>query len=571
MKENWVVLPQNDELAQSLAQSLKVHQIVAQLLVNRTITTPEEGLNFLDPKLKNLHDPFLFHDMGKCVDRILVACKDNQKVVFYGDYDVDGITGSALLSSLFSEIGIQNDCYIPHRINEGYGLSKEGITRCHQMGAKLIITVDCGIHAFEEIAFAKSLGMDVIVTDHHEPAETIPECIGVINQKVNDSGYPFRDLAGVGVAFKLAHGILKKGREDNLPWAFSIDLKTYLDYVPLGTVADIVPLIDENRILAKNGFMQLDKSKRPGIQALKSKVGISEGISSFDVAFKLAPRLNATGRIGDAYDSLLLMKTDNPSEAEYLANNLEYNNRARQRIEEETFKEALSEVEKTLDSEKERVLVVHKDNWPIGVIGIVASKLSRKFYRPVFVISSDDEGCKGSGRSIEGFDLSVALKKCSDILDSFGGHAFAAGIVLTKENISTFKMRMNLQADEVLTEKHLAKKVVIDSRLSLRDVTESLLSQINLLQPYGQNNPEPLFIIKGVQCDSVPVLIKEKHVKFLARNGGSFLEVIGFNMADRFAEIKKDLIFDIVTQLSVNTYKGRRTLQLMLKDFELVR
>ncbi|MFC1643557.1 single-stranded-DNA-specific exonuclease RecJ [Chlamydiota bacterium] len=570
MKENWFVLPKNEMLSNSLANALSIHPVIAQLLVNRGITTVDEARTFIDPKLKNLNDPFLFNDMEKCVSRVLEAHKRKEKVAFYGDYDVDGITSSALLSLLFTEIGIENECYIPHRISEGYGLSKEGIDYCSESGAKLIITVDCGIHAFEEIKYAKELGLNVIVTDHHEPSEDVPECLGIINPKIKNSGYPFRDLAGVGVAFKLAHGLIKKAREYDCEWAFNIDLKKYLDFVALGTIADIVPLKGENRVLAKNGFIQICKSNRPGIKSLKNKTGIGDTITSFDIAFRIAPRINATGRIGDAKDSLLILKTDDYSKADFLANNLDSNNKERQKIEEKVYKEALAEVDEKINLEEDKVIVIEKDNWPVGVVGIVSSKITKLFYRPSFVISMDEDGCKGSGRSIDGFDLSRALEDCADILDGFGGHKCAAGITLKKENVDEFRLRINQIASKELKQEDLVKKNTVDAMLSLADINEEIVSQLELLQPFGQDNPSPVFISKKMVCDSNPIILKEKHVKFYIKGPKGSIEAIYFNIGERINDIEKGMMINLVYQLSFNHFNGRTSIQLNIKDFEKV-
>ncbi|MFC1668001.1 single-stranded-DNA-specific exonuclease RecJ [Chlamydiota bacterium] len=570
MKKNWQLLPQNESLAQSLAYELDLHPAIAQVLINRNIITIDEIKSFLNPKLGNLHDPFLFCDMSKCVLRILQAAKSNEKVFLYGDYDVDGVTGSALLSDLFSKIGIEHECYIPHRILEGYGLSNEGIEQCYSLGCSLLITVDCGIRGHHEIEYAHKLGIEVIITDHHEPDTVLPACFGIINPKVIACGYPFKDLAGVSVAFKLAHGLIKEGRNNHCNWAYDIDLKEYLDLVVLGTIADIVPLYGENRILAKNGFLKLSETKRPGLEALKRKVGIADTVTTFDVAFKLAPRLNAAGRVGDAKESLNIIQTTDFSEAEFLANNLDLSNKERQQLEEKTYKEALLLLENQFELDDVLVLVLAKEGWPVGVLGIVASRLVRQFHRPVFVLSIKKAVAKGSGRSIEGFDLSVVLPQCEDMLENYGGHAYAAGVTTDENNIDAFREKINAIAFSLLSQEQLVKKILIDSVLKKTDITESLISQIEKLHPFGQDNPEPLFISNNVYCDSFPMILKEKHVKFTVYNENTSFDVIGFNMADRAHEFGKGNYMNIIYQLSFNEFRGRKSMQLRLKDFEVV-
>ncbi|MDP8218679.1 MAG: single-stranded-DNA-specific exonuclease RecJ [Candidatus Theseobacter exili] len=451
---------------------------IAILLAGRGINTVTEAESFISGKLGDLNDPFLFKEMRKAVERIFFAKERNEKILIHGDYDVDGITSAVLLGRVLNDMGLYCEYYIPHRVEEGYGLSSTAVQRCSHEGFSLLVSVDCGVTAEDVIIEATSRGIDVIITDHHEPGEKIPNCIAVIDPKISDCGYPFRELSGVGVSFKLAHALVKEGRNKSEQWAVDLDLREHLDLVALGTIADMVPLKGENRILARSGLEKLNNSSKPGVNALKQKSGVKGTVDSIDVAFRLAPRINAAGRIGDAYEALRLLMENDYIQAEQLARKLDEHNKKRQEVESRVLEEALDQIERSGGVDVDPfVIVVYGATWPLGVLGIVSSRLTRKFNRPSLVISGRGNICRGSARSIESFHLCKALKECSDLLLQYGGHAAAAGFELVKENISAFSERINIVAKKCLSDEDLVSYLDIDAELLNENISIDFISR----------------------------------------------------------------------------------------------
>ena len=568
-QKRWLIKAVHDG-HQPLAQALGVLPETAQILIQRGVSSIPQAEAFIRGKLKDLRDPFLFNDMAKAVQRIMTAYERHEKILVHGDYDVDGITGTSLLAHFFSRSGLEVQPYIPHRVSEGYGVSLEAIAMAAREGYSLIITVDCGSSAVSEIQEAAAKGIDVIVVDHHELKDRLPPSVAMIHPKLALQNEDFVHLSAVGVAFKLAHGILKEAIKRGLDWARGIDLRDYLELVAIGTVADLVPLKGENRLFVRKGLEKLSKTKFVGLQALLKEIGLSKDIiTTTDVGFRIAPRLNAAGRVGTAYDAIHLILSGTFDAAHELAVKLEAQNRERQLIEQQTFDEAL-EILKDEHFQNDRVIIVEKDDWPLGVMGIVASRILRERYRPVFVISSNSDVCKGSARSIRGFHLCDALKCCEDLLVGFGGHAYAAGIKIKKEKISEFRLRMNEYAARTLKEEDLIPSLDVDRVLSSSRLSMKLAEEIVQLGPYGQENPAPIFVSDDVTVDKPPRIVGEHHLKlFLRSREGLPISAIGFGMGSWLEKLSQGVKFKLAYELDINDFNDQRTIQLNIKDIQL--
>jgi single-stranded-DNA-specific exonuclease len=500
--------------------------------------------------------------MDVAVKRLIVAIQQKQKIAIYGDYDVDGTTSVALLYLFFKHLGLQPDFYIPDRMKEGYGLSADGIREIHSWGVDLVITTDCGITAVEEVKLANQLNLETIICDHHEPADILPDALAILNPKRKDCNYPFKELAGVGVAFKLIQGIGK---------ALQLDKETvfqFLDLVAIGSAADIVPLMDENRVLVNAGIVRLNTTKKVGIRALLASSGLhSHTISTGQIVFTIAPRINAVGRLGNADRAVHLLITDSHAQANNIATILEAENRNRRNIDEDTFGQALSILEQSFDSEKDKVIVLSQEDWHPGVIGIVASRIVEKYYRPTVMITLENGVGKGSARSVPGFDIYKALKSCDDLMLGFGGHKYAAGLSIPSENISLFRSKLNLYAQNVMDENILIPKIRVDSKLKLNEIDARLVRILNLFAPFGPQNMRPVFLSRNLQVVGTPQIVGNNHLKFKVRQNGVAIDAIGFNLGDllyRLEPGKKNL--DMVFTIDENEYLGRTTLQLRVKD-----
>ncbi|MCD5397629.1 single-stranded-DNA-specific exonuclease RecJ [candidate division NPL-UPA2 bacterium] len=576
----WQVAAVNPGLERQLADELGIPSLLARLLINRGIKDSPSAQLFLSPQLTQLHDPYLLNDMIPAVKRIRQARARKEKVLIYGDYDVDGITGVTLLVSVLKKWEIQVSYYIPHRVREGYGLNKEAIEKASQDGIGLIITVDCGITALEEIAYARHKGMEVIITDHHQPGESLPQAVAVINPVRRDSAYPFRELAGVGVAFKLvqalemqagSHDLSASGcsRSESLP--LSIGIRGHLDLVALGTIADMVPLRGENRILVEYGLRELSQTAKPGLQALMKATGIEgKELTSTQVGFILAPRLNAGGRLGEAERGVKLLLAESQEEAFPLAQSLDRENKKRQQLEKQAVDEGISRVKEEVDLESEKVIVLADKSWHPGVIGIVASRLVEKFYRPVILIALDQDRGKGSARSIEAFHLFRALKECQDLLLGLGGHSQAAGLTVAREKIKRLREKMNEIAHSRLCKEDMIPKLKIDSRLCLKDISLKLKESFDLLGPCGRGNTNPLFVSTGAELLGSPTLVKNNHLKLRVTEGGPVREAIGFRMGDKLPQLTGAAAgIDLAYSLEINEWRGTKTVQLHLKDVRI--
>ena len=563
MDLKWII--PEDHIAKeviALSKSLNVPPIIANILWKRGITDYESAKKFFRPTIDRLYDPFLMADMTAAVERLRRAALSDEKVLIYGDYDVDGITAVSFLYLLLSEIGVEVSYYIPDRQLEGYGLSETGIIEAQKRGVGLIVTVDCGVTGHEQIELANSMGIDVIVSDHHEPGPTLPNAVAVLDPKRPDCPYPFKELAGCGVAYKLAQGLLMRLNID-----LSI-LEKYIDLVAIGTSADIVPLVDENRIFAKSGLERLNDSENLGLRALINAAGLfGKEIGTGQIVFILAPRINAVGRMGDAERAVRLLTSENAVEAQQIAAVLEQENRNRKNVDEETFQQALVQAEEQFDKNNTRSLVLHQRGWHSGVIGIVASRVVERYYRPTILISIEDGIGKGSARSISGFDLYEALKGCEDLLIGYGGHKYAAGLTIEEKNIPAFRERFEQIAAERLNGDLLIPKLSIDAEIYLDEIDESFLKLLKLFAPFGPQNMRPVFVSRHVQVVGTPSIDGRNHLKFKVRQKNRVFDVIGFNMGDLFYRLTPGYNnLDLAYVIEENEYLGRKTIQLRAKD-----
>ena len=558
MHRNWQVNRTNPEFLKHISDKASISPVLTQVLVNRGIRDIESIKNFLCPSLDGLHDPFLLPDMDKAVDRLKTAIRKNETIFIHGDYDADGITSTALLVSALRKLGLKTFYHIPNRITEGYGISKTGIDKAKACGADLIITADCGISSEGEILTALSTGIDVIVTDHHEPPDKLPNATAVIDPHRKDSGYPFKYLAGVGVAFKLIQALRQSiGQGQNA------DLKEYLDLVALGTIADSVSLTGENRIFTVFGLQEINNgSCRVGIKALKKVSVIEKNVSSVQLSFTLVPRINAAGRLDDAGEVVELFLAEDEEKAAAIAELLEQQNRKRKKIEGEVLKSALSMI---TPHQLDNAIILSSHDWHQGVIGIVASRIADMFYRPVFLFSLKDSIAKGSARSIQEFHLYDAIAECSDLLLGFGGHRQAAGLRMPVDNLQAFKKQMNCIVEKVLHADDMIPTLNIDAAVNFSDLNFDLVKELSLLEPFGDSNREPVFGAKNIEIVSHKI-VGNNHLKMYLKQDRINIDTIGFSMADKLGKIGNNAsALDIAFVPSINEWNGSRNLQLNLK------
>ena len=568
LNRKWVFANVEDGAVNRLKEDHGLSTLLAQLMVNRGLGDPEEARFFLDARLDTVHDPFLMRGMDVAVRRIVQAIQNRETVTVYGDYDVDGVTSAALVVHFFRELGAPFDYYLPNRMEEGYGLNNSALDTIKARGSKLVITADTGITALSQVAHANKIGMEVIVTDHHQVAvEGLPDALAVLNPHQPECTYPFKFLSGVGIVFKLAvgirRGLLEAGWDaDKLP-----NLKKHLDLFTLGTIADMAPLIDENHVLTSHGLEALRTSVKPGVIALKSVVGIEGKVDSSSVGFGMGPRLNAAGRLGQPDRGLHLLVSSDLNEAMEMAKSLEELNEERKETQKWCFEEAEYLLERQVDLENENIIVLASENFHQGVIGIVAAKLAEKFYRPAILISLVEGVGKGSARSIPSFNLVKAMTQCSEHLIQYGGHAYAAGLNIEEERVDEFRKAMNKVGDEFLTEDCLVAELKVDATLKMEDITQEFYGEMESLEPFGQMNKVPIFISREVRARDVKFVGREdNHVRFRAFQGNQFRNVIGFNLAHAFQSIDANEPVDIVYELRRNTWGGRNSIEMKLLD-----
>jgi single-stranded-DNA-specific exonuclease len=568
MKFRWSLAPPQPLLAGQLAASLKISPLLAQCLLNRGFSEPTVIENFLSPRLKNLADPFLLPNMAKAVERLFRTREQNESLVIFGDYDVDGVTSTALLTEVLRALGWKVGFYLPNRMDEGYGLSADGVENClKKFPVKLLLAVDCGSTAVETINLLRARGVDAIVLDHHQVVSPAPDAVAIVNpQLAGENEISFRELCSAGLAFKLAHALIKRGREINLPGAAEFDLRPLLDLVALGTIADLVPLAGENRILVTAGLEKLNTTQRAGIVALKQVARSPEKLGTHDVGFQLAPRLNAAGRLETAEESLHLLLAKNLEEAMPLAQRLDLRNRERQIIEKTMVGEVVGIVRSKFDVQNDFVIVEGQLFWHIGVVGIVASRVLSEFYRPTIIIGGENGGMRGSGRSIAGFDLAAALRECEDLLLRHGGHAMAAGLSIAPDKIDLLRQRLNELVRRSLKSEDLQPPLHLDAEVGLGEINFEMLAELEKLKPTGQGNP-------AVQCctrnlsHAKPLLRmgrEKQHVKLWVSDGSVTLEAVWWNGGGKSLPVGK---FDLAFAPQVNEFNGRRTVQLKVMDW----
>lgn len=565
MNKRWKLTPADNALAATLANELAILPLTAQFLINRGLADAGAAALFLRPTLADLPDPFLMNDMDKVVERVAAAVSGREKIAVWGDYDVDGATATALLYLFFRELGADCVTYIPGRHTEGYGLNTEGLQRLKESGVSLVITVDCGSSNHEEVAFANSIGLDVVITDHHEMPHPVPDAYAVLNPKRPDCAYPFKGLAGVGVAFCLALALRARLREAGWFTGPVPNLKRYLDLVCIGTVADVVPLVGVNRVLVSTGLAELAQTARPGLKALMDVSRLRPGaLGAEAVAFRLAPRLNAAGRLESAGAALRLLITHDVSEAAALAHKLDAANLERQKIEDEILKEALLMLGAS-DHDKAKGVVLASEGWNVGVIGIVASRLVERLHRPVVMIALEGGLGKGSARGIRSFDLIEGLRACGHLLTRFGGHKAAAGLSLTRQNLALFKEEFLRYADAAIPIEALVPEIRIDASVTLSDVSERLASETAALAPFGSGNHEPLLCLTGADIVSTEV-VKEKHLRFRIRQGGApgACSGIGFGLAALHPMHGPGYV--IACAPYMDEWQGMRSVKLRIRD-----
>ena len=558
MNKKWQLNEVNDELADKIANEFNISKIVASIIANKGLKDNNEIEVFLHPRRGDFHDPFLMPDMDKAVARIIQAIDNKEKVAIYGDYDVDGITSSTVLHRFLEERGLHTDIYIPNRLNEGYGLNKKEIEAIAETKHTLIITVDCGITGYDEIEYAKTFGIDTVVTDHHEPPEKLPDAIAVVDCKRKDNKYPFNGLAGVGVAFKLTQALAIKL---NLPEESYLK---YLDIVCVGTISDIVPLVDENRTISKLGLRLVKQTRNIGLKVLLESIGYKK-IDSNTISFGIAPRINACGRMGHEKEALKLFLTNNIEEAKQITQKLNEYNLQRQEIEKRIFDEA-QELMQNPEEQKLPCIVLRKENWHHGVIGIVSSKITDMYFKPSILMCIEEGNiAKGSGRSIPGFDIHEALENCKENIKQFGGHSMAIGITIDNDKFDDFKK----QIEEYAESKQISEIVPvlnIDEKVQLKNINLSDIKDLELLEPFGEANKSPIFQINNLKIESIRTLTQGKHLKLDVKEENTRFSAIGFNLGNLANDYKIGDKVNIAGFLEINSFNGMDSIQINIKD-----
>lgn len=569
MQKRWVIGERDVELEGHLSRELNINILTSRILINRGVRDVKSGKEFLNISSANLIDPFLMNDMEKAVGRIIKALQNKERILIFGDYDVDGVTASTLYKEFFKSLGVEVQIHIPDRMTEGYSLNEGAMHKANADKCTLIITADCGTSSIAPVKLAQGLGIDVIVTDHHEPPEVIPDAYAFLNPNRHDSTYPFRGLTGVGVAFKFIQAISQRmSFKNNL--TSNIDIFSLLDLVALGTIADVAPITGENRYFVKEGLRLLTEEKRIGISALKEVSGIAGGeVNVGTVGFMLAPRINASGRLARADSAVRLLSSEDREEALVIAGHLDMTNQERQKIEIKIKNEVRELVLKERETEDKKVIVLASKEWHQGVIGIVASKIVDEFYRPCILIHLDEDGTgKGSARSIPGFNIFEGLEDCKDLLDRFGGHKYAAGLSIKESNIPLLRERLSSLISEKLNEQDFIPEIKMDAEIGLEDINFPLLKEMILLRPHGISNPEPVICTKGLSITE-PRVVGKDHLKIKLKKGKIFLDGIGFSMASAYNNlIKSSDNFDVAYTPELNLYKGTYGIQLKLKDLK---
>lgn len=549
-EHRWTVAaPPDADLVARLSKEINVPEAIARVLAFRGIDDYAKAKAYFRPTLEQLHDPFLMDGMEQAVTRIIRATDGHEKILVFGDYDVDGTNGASMLYLFFRAIGGDVIYYIPDRLKEGYGISRIGIDKAVHLGVTLFVSVDCGITAVEQVEYARGLNLDVVICDHHEAGEQLPEAYALLDPIKPGDTYPFKYLCGCGVGFKLIQALAKRlGKEDLLP--------EFLEFVTLATTADIVPLVDENRVLVKRGFERINTTPRAGIKALIDAAGLDQKtISTGQIVFGLAPRINAAGRLGDANRAVRLLTCDDPQEARVLANVLELENQNRRKIDEDTFEEAQQLAEQLFDLDVDSVIVLHQEHWHPGVVGIVASRMVERYYKPSIMMATVDGVAKGSARSVSGFDVYQALKRCEDKLIQFGGHKYAAGLTVEISRLDEFRDAFNATVKEMMSEELKTPEIKVDVEISLSEVTPRFVRILKEFAPFGPNNMKPTFLSRNLEVIGSPRIVGRNHLRFKVRQNGVVFDAIGFGLGallPRVASGRKDL--ECVFSVEENDY-----------------
>lgn len=558
MNKKWQLYETDEKQIEKIQKEYGLNKLLATILANRNIIKSEDIKLFLQPTRKDFHDPYLITDMEIAVQRILKAVKNKENVIIYGDYDVDGITSITVLKSFLQDIGLETSTYIPNRLNEGYGLNKQAIEKIKQEGCQLMITVDCGISGIEEIEYANSLGLETIVTDHHEPGSELPKALAIIDNKRKNSKYPFRELAGVGVVFKLIQALgIKLGLKEEA-------YLKYLDIVCIGTISDIVPLVNENRVIAKLGLKLVQQTKNIGLQSIINSSGYTK-IDSSTISFGVAPRINACGRMGHTEEALQLFLSKNRNEVSNLTKKLNQYNILRQEIEKKITKEVIEKIEKE-NLEKNKAIILGGKDWHHGVIGIVSSKITDMYFKPSILLSFEGDNLgKGSGRSIPGFDLHDALMKCQNVIEKFGGHSMAVGITVKEEQLQKFREKF----EEIAEQEHIEEImpiINIDAKIDLNDINKDMVESLKMLEPFGEANKMPVFVFKNLKIDSIRALSEGKHLKLTLKDNNNIINAIGFNIGYLAEDYRIGDKVDVVGVLEINSFNGVNSMQINMKD-----
>ena len=570
LNKRWILRNPTLETADQIASSLDLLPVVARLLINRKVEGVDEAEMFVKAELASLHDPFLMNGMELAVDRILMAIKNKESIRLFCDYDVDGVTSAAFLTHFFRDIGITVGYYLPERMKEGYGLNENAVRAITKEGASLMITADCGITAVREVELAGSLGLDVIITDHHQVgSEGLPKAVAVLNPHRSNCDYPYRFLSGVGLAFKLAVAVrtslYKKmnWNKDQLP-----NMKRHLDLVALGTIADVAPLTGENHTLVRHGLEVLATTDKAGLVALKAVSDVDNRVTARSVGFALGPRLNAAGRLGKADNGFHLLTSVDLKEAKELAQELNIINQERKDIQELVQDEAEYLIGREVNLEEDRVIVLASENFHSGVVGVVASRIVEKYFRPAVLIALENGFGKGSGRSIPHFNLHRAFTECARYLTQFGGHAYAAGLTINENNLDLFRNAINEVGRRILSDENLVPELFLDESIKISEIDETLSEQVTFLEPFGAENPSPVFLVQNISIYRLKRIGREEsHVRFQAVQGDARIDAVGFNLAEEFTSIDEKLDkVDLACEFQINDWGGRNKLELKVLD-----
>jgi len=557
----WLKKHDAGEAQETEIRGKLIPKLIMQILKNRGYDSAEKVEDFFAPTLDRLHDPFLIPDMEKAAGRLVRAARDNEPVLIHGDYDTDGITATALLFNRLKVLGVKPHYFIPSRFEEGYGLSRNGIDHAARNGCRLVVAVDCGVTADDEIAYARTKGIEVIVCDHHQPQEKIPAAYAVLDPKLPHSKYPFPELAGVGVAFKLVQALYK------LLNRTAEEIWDDLDLVALGSVVDVVPLVDENRCLVKYGIKKIKTSQKVAFQALLAETKLQKNLYSYHLGFILGPRINACGRLREAREALELFLTEDHKTAVEIVQRLTADNQSRQEIEEQIKEQAREIIERDRLHER-RVIVCGHESWHEGVIGIVASRISEEYHRPAILLAMKETTAKGSGRSITGFDIADALNACRSLLVKFGGHKQAAGLELNRDKIPEFRDKINDYADRQSAE-IFQKKKYYDLKLSLKDINDEVVRFLNFFEPTGTGNPLPVFLGENFEIVGTPRVVGGKHLKFSVRQEGLVMSAIAFHQANQILKMAPGKArLDCLYTVNEDSYAGKRKVELKIKEME---